>query len=161
MESTAILAKCRAAHVDPLAAYPPALVDVGAPLLALGPAENRDDSRLAVGSGAGLNPYFLHLNRCRKRFKQSKPATYRLTADDQAAVVAEAQREWAVMPDAERQAFNDIYNARVNRRQHAPADVANTVVVPYTPALIGGTPECPIDPEHFRKAVIRISKANG
>jgi hypothetical protein len=141
-----------------------ALHDVGhAQQLSLTAVEHIDQhgDPLALRSGVGLNPYLIHLNRCRRRAKESKPPGYVTTAADQAKVVEEARQEWNEMSPAELQCFQDMHDVGVRRRQGVvPQDLAVALAAPtsYKPDIGIGTLSSAIDPAQFTEANLCVNE---
>ncbi len=154
VDTSAILDKVKAARYEAMLMPLAALPDIGhAPHLALGPATVEIDHSGATHSAAGGNPYLIHLNRCRTRFKQSRPDRYKMTDADQQQVVEEARQEWNDMSPAELQCFQSMYDASVRRRRLGLIDdSAVPAAALYDPGIGIGTQASVINPVHFAQA---------
>ena len=74
-------------------------------------------------SGSGLNPYLVHLNRCRKETKLGI-GSRAMTQEEQAAVVEQARQSWQAMGDEEKGAIQSVFDAGVRRRRRGEPRVA-------------------------------------
>jgi hypothetical protein len=68
-------------------------------------------------TGQGLNPYFIHLNRCRESFKTTLPRGARMSPADIEQVNAEARTTFQSMNEESLSALRALYDGSVERRR--------------------------------------------
>lgn len=142
-----------------LMAQPLALAMSEAPLPGLGAIEDVADHAAQPAtkeSGKGLNPYFVHLNRCRREFKASignRP----MTPEEQLTINQRAKESWNELTAEEKGAIEVLYQSGVRRRQIGSQALAmlGTADKPYTPNWNMGTRESVINPESFAKVAMQ------
>ncbi len=158
-EAAAILDRCQAVRHGgmPIPDDTRSVLDTPSLVAIEGAAHADASDNPAPRSGAGSNPYFIHLNMVRERVKRSGgllslPASSTAGPDEELTVTELARREWNDMSEGQRDAFNAIYKARVKRRRLGGMDeLALPAAVKFSPGLCSSMPTAPLDVDHFEK----------